>query len=153
MVCRPPVVQHAFTAFGQSPRTIDKQLCLQSATGQAGEAEEFKERQFDFALTICDQVEHTFAIARGCQDPPSLDTGRWPLGLELIIKAFRTANEQRLLRLMVDIVETTGPTFEQKLLGFRGIDTVEPVNIEAVLSKQFTGLCGLHWSLGHVAEL
>lgn len=38
-----------------------------------------------------------------------------------------------------DIVDRTGTTFEQNLLGMRGIDTVDPVNIEAILSKQFTG--------------
>lgn len=68
-----------------------------------------------------------------------LGTGRWPWGLELISKAFRVASEQRLLRLMNDIVKETGTTFEQNLLGARGIDTVDPVNIEAVLSTQFTG--------------
>ncbi|KXT06370.1 hypothetical protein AC578_9095 [Pseudocercospora eumusae] len=84
------------------------------------------------------QADTAFAAQRCCQDPPTLDTGRWPFGLELITKAFRAASEQRLLRLMLDIVENTGPTFEQKLLGSRGIDTVDPVNIEALLSKQFT---------------
>jgi hypothetical protein len=68
-----------------------------------------------------------------------LDTGRWPLGLELIVHAFRSAREQRLLRLMSEIAQKTGPTFEQRLLGIRGIDTVEPVNVEAILSKQFYG--------------
>jgi hypothetical protein len=68
-----------------------------------------------------------------------LETGRWPLGLELVVKAFRVAGEQRLLRLMNEIVKETGTTFEQILLGARGIDTVEPANIEAVLSTQFTG--------------
>jgi hypothetical protein len=68
-----------------------------------------------------------------------LDTGRWPLGLELIVHAFRSAREQRLLRLMSELVHKTGPTFEQRLLGIRGIDTVDPINIEAILSKQFSG--------------
>lgn len=53
--------------------------------------------------------------------------------------AFHSAREQCLLRVMSEIVQKTGPTFEQRLLGFRGIDTVDPVNIEAILSKQFDG--------------
>ena len=53
--------------------------------------------------------------------------------------AFRSAREQRLLHVMTDIVQKTGPTFEQRLLGFRGIDTVDPINVEAILSKQFDG--------------
>ncbi|KAK7187736.1 cytochrome P450 [Paraphaeosphaeria sporulosa] len=39
---------------------------------------------------------------------------------------------------MREIVQTTGPTFEQRLLGFRGIDTVDPINVEAVLSTHFS---------------
>ena len=83
--------------------------------------------------------DNAFAVAHRCRSVPKLDTGRWPLGLGLIITAFRVANEQRLLRFMNEIVEKTGNTFEQNLLGARGIDTVEPANIEALLSTQFTG--------------
>lgn len=85
------------------------------------------------------QSDNAFAVAHRCRSVPKLDTGRWPLGLGLIITAFRVANEQRLLRFMNEIVEKTGNTFEQNLLGARGIDTVEPANIEALLSTQFTG--------------
>ena len=87
----------------------------------------------------CDvQTDNAFAAAHGCKPPARLETGRWPLGLEIVVKAFRVAGEQRLLRLMNEIVKETGTTFEQILLGARGIDTVEPANIEAVLSTQFT---------------
>lgn len=41
--------------------------------------------------------------------------------------------------MFVQIVEDNGNTFEQRLLGTSGIDTIDPVNIEAVLSKQFNG--------------
>lgn len=68
-----------------------------------------------------------------------LDTGRWPFGLELITKALRTASDQRLLHLFVNVVSKNGSTFEQRLLGTSGIDTIDPVNLEAVLSKQFEG--------------
>ena len=87
----------------------------------------------------CDvQTDNAFAAAHGCKPPARLETGRWPLGLEIVVKAFRVAGEQRLLRLMNEIVKETGTTFEQILLGARGVDTVEPANIEAVLSTQFT---------------
>jgi hypothetical protein len=85
------------------------------------------------------QADIAFAAARGCKPPAKLETGRWPLGLELVFKAFRVAGEQRLLHLMNDIIKETGTTFEQNLLGARGVDTVEPANIEAILSTQFTG--------------
>jgi hypothetical protein len=56
------------------------------------------------------------------------------------VKAFRYAKEQRLLQLMLDEVPLSGYTFEQRLLFGRGINTMEPKNLEAVLSTQFTGL-------------
>jgi len=37
------------------------------------------------------------------------------------------------------VVEDSGTTFEQNLLGARGIDTIDPENIEAILSKKFNG--------------
>jgi hypothetical protein len=85
------------------------------------------------------QAERSLANVHSCKTPPKLDTGRWPLGLELIVTAFQTARQQRLLRLMSEIVEKTGSTFEQSLLGSRGIDTVAPANVEAILSTKFTG--------------
>ena len=84
-------------------------------------------------------MDEDWAFGQGCQPPQKLNTGTWPLGLQLITQAFRVASEQRLLRMLNDIVDRTGTTFEQNLLGMRGIDTVDPVNIEAILSKQFTG--------------
>ncbi|KAL9070230.1 MAG: hypothetical protein Q9157_005894 [Trypethelium eluteriae] len=43
------------------------------------------------------------------------------------------------MQLFLDVVEGSGMTFEQSLLGTRGIDTIDPENIEAVLSTQFEG--------------
>lgn len=96
-------------------------------------------RKFAISVNAKTQSDNAYAVAHGCQPVPKLDTGRWPIGLGLIVTAFRVANEQRLLRFMNEIVEKTGNTFEQNLLGARGIDTVEPANIEALLSTQFTG--------------
>lgn len=45
----------------------------------------------------------------------------------------------QILQFFVDVVDENGHTFEQLLLGARGIDTVDPRNVEAVLSANFTG--------------
>lgn len=45
--------------------------------------------------------------------------------------------EGRILRFFSNLVAPMPPTFEQKLLGLSGIDTVDPKNIEAVLGTQF----------------
>lgn len=64
---------------------------------------------------------------------------KWPLALDLLYEAYRQAMEGRILRFFSILVGSMPPTFEQKLLGLSGIDTVDPKNIEAVLSTQFNG--------------
>jgi len=45
------------------------------------------------------------------------------------------------MKWFVEIVDKVGvPTFEQRLLGARVINTIDPKNIEAILSTQFNGL-------------
>ncbi|KAK7525118.1 cytochrome P450 [Phyllosticta citriasiana] len=80
--------------------------------------------------------EEAFGLAHGCAPPKTLDHA-WPLALDLIIEAFRAATSGRILALFDKLVSRTGTTFEQRLLGVSGIDTIDPENIEAVLNSQF----------------
>ncbi|KAK2594964.1 hypothetical protein QQS21_007322 [Conoideocrella luteorostrata] len=43
----------------------------------------------------------------------------------------------QILRFFLEVVEESGTTFEQNLLGARGVNTVDPRNIEAILSTNF----------------
>lgn len=61
------------------------------------------------------------------------------MGLDLLVKVFRYAQEGRVLRFFVDVVADSGTTFEQNLFGVRGIDTIDPENIQSILSTNFTG--------------
>jgi hypothetical protein len=83
-------------------------------------------------------LDDQFAVQNGCQ-PPKRWHSKWPQGLDLLLKAFRHAKAQQILKFFVDLIDENGNTFEQKLLFNLGIDTIEPKNIEAVLSTQFTG--------------
>ena len=65
---------------------------------------------------------------------------RWPLGIDVIIEAYREAKKQHILRWFLGICHQNGATFAQKILGNRGINTSDPRNIEALLSTQFEGL-------------
>lgn len=85
------------------------------------------------------QSDRAYSLQHGCQDPKVLSS-RWPLGLDLILKAFKAAREQTVLHLFVEICQVYGPTFEQNLLGARGINTTDPRNLEAILSTQFKGV-------------
>ena len=75
---------------------------------------------------------------KGIKDPPTLQY-RWPLALDLIVGARDADRNATILHFFDKLVRQSGTTFEQVLLGARGIDTIDPVNIEAVLNSQFTG--------------
>ncbi|KAH8882468.1 cytochrome P450 [Thozetella sp. PMI_491] len=76
-------------------------------------------------------------LERGCQPVKAWDA-KWPFGLDMLFKALRYSREQHILQFFVDVTETSGTTFEQNLLGARGIDTIDPENIETVLSTKFS---------------
>lgn len=57
----------------------------------------------------------------------------------MLLKAFRYAGQDRIFEFFAEVVRDSGNTFEQNLLGARGIGTLEPENIEAILSTNFTG--------------
>jgi hypothetical protein len=59
--------------------------------------------------------------------------------LDLVIDTFRNIAEKQALQWFVGIFERTSMTFEQNILGARGINTAEPGNIEAILSTKFSG--------------
>lgn len=91
----------------------------------------------------------------GCKAPRRW-AAKWPQGLDLLLKAGQHARSQTILQFFLDVVDSSGPTHEQQLrkvlwalslqlaltrtVGNRGINTVEPRNIEEILSTQFEGL-------------
>lgn len=56
----------------------------------------------------------------------------------MLIEAFRITAEKQTLQWFVQIFERTGSTFEQYVLGVKSINTVEPDNLESILSTQFS---------------
>lgn len=44
-----------------------------------------------------------------------------------------------ILKFFASVVEESGDTFVQELLGVSGIDTVSPENVEEILSTNFNG--------------
>jgi len=82
------------------------------------------------------QLEAELITKHNCKDPVRMYF-KWPLALDLLVEAFKADQAGAILGFFQSIVERTGTTFEQVLLGNRGINTVDPKNIEAVLSTQF----------------
>jgi len=78
-------------------------------------------------------------LQRACQPPRRLSF-RWPLAIDIIVEAFNADKQGHILDFFLKCVSRTGNTFEQRILGARGIDTQDPQNIEAILSTQFNGM-------------
>lgn len=55
------------------------------------------------------------------------------------MKLFQANADNRMMALIVGLYRQHGDTFEHNILGARGIATINPLNLEAILSKQFNG--------------
>jgi len=85
------------------------------------------------------RTERLFAQEHNCL-PLKPWKARWPLGLDMLANAFQYSRRKQVLQFFLDVVAESGTTFEQNLLGARGIDTIDPRNIEAILSTNFNGI-------------
>lgn len=74
-----------------------------------------------------------------CCEAPKIWPYKWPFALDILIKIIKGDREMRLLGLFKECFDITGNTFEQQLLGGRGFITIDPKNIEAILSNNFDG--------------
>jgi cytochrome P450 len=82
------------------------------------------------------EAEERFARQHDCQ-PLRPWNAKWPLGLDMLAKVLRYAKQKQILKFFVEALDETGTTFEQNLLGARAIGTIDPRNIEAILSTNF----------------
>lgn len=84
------------------------------------------------------KAETLFEQSHRCGSPRLLQY-RWPLALDIVIDAFRIHEEKQVLNWFVRLFEETGPTFQQNILASKSINTIEPENIETILSTNFSG--------------
>ncbi|KAK5656059.1 hypothetical protein OQA88_5198 [Cercophora sp. LCS_1] len=82
------------------------------------------------------ETERAFALKHGCLPPPVWGA-KFPLGLDYLFRAFKHAHRKQILSFFIDVFDESGATFQQHLLGARAIGTIDPANIEAVLSTNF----------------
>ena len=64
---------------------------------------------------------------------------RWPLALDIVKRGFKAGRQKRLLSLFTEYFDQLGPTVELTILGGTGFATMDPENVEAVLSTRFDG--------------
>lgn len=62
---------------------------------------------------------------------------RWPLALDIVRRGFEAHWNKRLLGLFSNLYDGLGPNIEQTLLGNTGFVTMDPENIEVILSSRF----------------
>ncbi|OAL44042.1 cytochrome P450 alkane hydroxylase, partial [Pyrenochaeta sp. DS3sAY3a] len=72
----------------------------------------------------------------GCQPAPRLVNQR-PFGVDRLEQIFRADAESRLMQLFLFHFRQTGSTLEQKFLGVKAYGTIDPANLEAILSTNF----------------
>ena len=65
---------------------------------------------------------------------------KWPLALDVVKRGFRAGRQKKLLSLFTEYFKQLGPTVELTLLGGTGYATMDPENIEALLSTQFDSM-------------
>ncbi|CAG8978256.1 hypothetical protein HYALB_00009153, partial [Hymenoscyphus albidus] len=79
---------------------------------------------------------NNFQRLHQCTSPPQLPY-KYPLAIDRLLEAIRSSEEKRTLSWLQQIFNEVGETFEQVVLGGRSINTVEPENMEAMLSSDF----------------
>lgn len=96
------------------------------------------------------QLDEAIATSHGCLPPPRLQNQR-PLGIDRLEQIFRANTESRLMELFLFHFRQTGNTLEQVFLGTRAFGTIDPANLEAILSTNFKGRGSI--SVSHVPQL
>ena len=84
------------------------------------------------------QAQESFGRRHGCRPAPRLRNW-WPLGVDRLTQIFQADANHRLMDLFEFHFQDVGATLEQKFLGTRALGTIEPRNLEAILSSKFTG--------------
>ena len=85
------------------------------------------------------QAHKRFAEKNGCLPAPRIQNQR-PWGLDRLEQIFRGDRESRLMELFMFHFRQTGNTVEQVFIGTTAFDTIEPANLEALLSTNFKGI-------------
>ena len=87
------------------------------------------------------QEDTRLGARHGCQPPPQLPN-RWPLGIDRLKELWYWNSKQHLLAFLCSLADEYEPRnnlSQFMLFGPRVFHTLDPKNVEAVLSKNFEG--------------
>ena len=85
------------------------------------------------------KTDAAIADRHGCLPPPLLQNQR-PLGVDRLEQIFRANTESRLMELFLFHFRQTGNTLKQVFLLTPAYGTIDPANLEAMLSTNFKGM-------------
>ena len=64
---------------------------------------------------------------------------KWPFGIDVLRAQLAAINDNRLFAYQQPFIDSLGPNFMIKMLGAMGYTTLDPKNLEALLSTRFEG--------------
>lgn len=65
---------------------------------------------------------------------------KWPFALDVLKRQYDANSDQHLMAFQSKFFDKIGPNMELKLFGAVGYMTIEPTNVEAILSTRFEGV-------------
>ena len=90
-------------------------------------------------LTHLPQADTIFGEQHGCQPMRARFPCKWPFGLDVLSAQYSANAENRLLAFQQPYLDDLGPNLELRILGTVGYTTLDPKNVEAILSSRFEG--------------
>lgn len=81
-----------------------------------------------------------FGDRHGCLPMETKFLHKWPLALDVLKRQYEANSEQHLMAFQSKFFDKLGPNMELKLFGAVGYMTIEPKNVEAILSTRFEGM-------------
>ena len=91
-------------------------------------------------LTLIVQADLLFGKQHGCQPVKVQFPVKWPFGIDVLRAQLAAITDNRLFAYQQPFIEELGPNFVIKLLGSMGYTTIDPENLEALLSTRFEGI-------------
>jgi len=85
------------------------------------------------------QADTEFGKQNDCRPVQFKVPFKWPLAVDIVKRGLQANSKKRLLALFSAFFDDLGPNVEATVLGGRGFVTMDPENIEAVLSSRFQG--------------
>ena len=91
-------------------------------------------------LTLNTQADTVFGNQHGCQPTAVRFPVKWPFGIDVLRAQVAAIAENRFFAYQKPFIDDLGPNFTVTMLGRTGYTTIDPKNLEAVLSTRFEGM-------------